>query len=708
MHFLDWDGNSWLPPPWNVPLAPDVPLTILKNIFQTSTNEPIIELIEILTEYSVKIVLREVKGSFLSLLGRMGAYMVSPESTPMHSYIDTNTGDLVGTGPFVYDGYEVDQELNFTAYEDYWDGKTDVEKMIFKIFIDQTELNNALLEGKIHFLDNTLDSMIHTFRTHPNINLIEEENTRKTFMGFNGYMVWSPFRKAISYAIDYSYLIDEILLGKGYRLKSPIPRGIPMSNYGFNYPVFDRAYAQSRMQSLGYGVGFTTDAEWLAVADSGGWGFGWNITAQTEGTTRRDFALSISDNLRYLGIDAPVVQISFWEIITCMQHDVGPLRRDMIPMYFLGWAPDYIDPENYISPLYSSRSSLWVNTYDEELEQLMLDGETTFDIVARQAIYNEIQRKLVEELYFFAWIATGKNYDAYSNDFIGFQPNPMDRVWFYPIYYVGDITPPIVIYDTIPDEIKITYTRSAQIIGTIKAYDLSNILYVGWFPTDNPDPGFSLITTYNEGEMGGNILYFSETVVMTTTLLEPGIHSLNLIIVDGQGNIYEKSFTVEVYRQAELKLSGEFDYLEKEKVKISIAAQVLDLEEKFLMIPTSGGIDFTVHIRIVDYNGVTKVEDSMSYDSNGFFHWDSIFTINDLKDLFPKGIYIVQGWVEFSDNSYYEGGNDVIQFHIDPPGSIESNSWSILEIFSFGGLITVGLALAFLFLRERRRRIRLE
>ncbi|MFX0140259.1 MAG: ABC transporter substrate-binding protein, partial [Candidatus Hodarchaeota archaeon] len=265
-------------------------------------------------------------------------------------------------------------------------------------------------------------------------------------------------------------------------------------------------------------------------------------------------------------------------------------------------------------------------------------------------------------------------------------------------------TPPTIIYDTIPDEIKITYTRSPQIIGSIKAYDLSNIFYVGWEPFSNPDPGFSLITTYNEVEMGTMIFSFTEIVVMTTSLLEPGIHPLNFIIFDSQMNTYAKSFTVEVYRKADLKLSGEFDYLEKEKVKISIAAQVLDLEEKFLMIPTSG-IDFTVHIRIVDYNGVTKVEDELVFDSNGYFHWDSIFTIDDLKQFFPKGIYIVQGWIEFSDSSYYEGGNDVIQFHIDPPNDTEPNFWLFLEIFSYVGLITVIITLTFLLLRERRRHI---
>ena len=69
------------------------------------------------------------------------------------------------------------------------------------------------------------------------------------------------------------------------------------------------------MVSKGYGSGAWTDAQWYAQGLGAGWGFGWNITAQTEGTTRRDIALYVSDNLKYIGINAPVVQISFWDLI---------------------------------------------------------------------------------------------------------------------------------------------------------------------------------------------------------------------------------------------------------------------------------------------------------------------------------------------------------------------------------------------------------
>ncbi|MFX1411618.1 MAG: ABC transporter substrate-binding protein, partial [Promethearchaeota archaeon] len=303
----------------------------------------------------------------------------------------------------------------------------------FWIIEDDIALNTAVLAGDIDLCDDPLYEFHPQFRADPDIVLVDAGLSMNIeFLGFNGEIVNTNFRKAISYAINYSYLIDVIMLGNGYRLKSPIPESLSFwSNYSFNYPVFDRVYAQSVMQSIGYGIGFTSDQDWLDQADAGGWPgtTHWNITAPTEGTTRRDFALYISDNLRYLGLDVPVVQIPFESIIGCMVS-----ARKTIPMYQIGWTPKYIDPENYITPLYSNRSTIWVETYDYELEQLMLQGELTLDNGYRKTVYNEIQRKLVEELYFFAWIATGKNYDVYQDYVKGWVPNAIGRLDFYQIY----------------------------------------------------------------------------------------------------------------------------------------------------------------------------------------------------------------------------------------------------------------------------------
>ncbi|MFX0001474.1 MAG: ABC transporter substrate-binding protein, partial [Candidatus Hermodarchaeota archaeon] len=453
-YFLNYSGNQYLTSPFNVPLPATSQLTKVYSLF-TYGGIPIINRTEVIGPYIIRIVLNMPKASIINLLAFPSTLMQSPTSAQIQGkeldYLTYADGDvLIGTGPFILQNYQEDVQVKFIGNPNYWQGAPQLTNLTFWTIEDDIALNTAVLAGDIDLYDSPGISFLDQFRNDPYTTLLEAGPTVNTnYMGFNGYMVNTTFRKAISYAINYSYLIDVVLEGRGYRLKSPIPTGIPMSNYSFNYPIFDRAYAQSIMQSIGFGTSFTTDAQWLAVAAGGGWGFGWNITVQTEGTTRRDLALYISDCLKYLGIDAPVVQVPFWNLIECMM-DLAPFSREMIPMYMLGWAPDYYDPENYITPLFSNISAIWVNTYDYELEQLILAGETTVDIAAREIIYNQIQKKLVEELYFHVWISTGKNYDVYQNHVHGWVPNTHNRLDFYSIYIEEEywILNPIIIDDT--------------------------------------------------------------------------------------------------------------------------------------------------------------------------------------------------------------------------------------------------------------------
>ncbi len=459
-YFMNYSGNQYLPAPFNVPLAIDVQVAKHFVLFNLG-GKPIMNRTEVVDIDTIKIYMNIPKASFINLLNYEATSMQSPTATKAQgkeleilTYADGDV--LIGTGPFKFQSYFTDIQVKFTRFDDYWDGPAQLTNITFEIIDDPNTLNMAVLAGDIDLYDAPSPAFFDQFEADPDITLLEAGPTLNTnYMGFNGYMVNTTFREAISRDVNYSYIIDVVLLGEAYRLKSPIPTGIPMSNYGFNYPTFDRAAAQALMVSMGYGGAFTTDQDWYDLALAGGWGFGWNITAQTEGTTRRDIALYVSDNLKYIGINAPVEQISFWDLISCMTHDTGSLRRDKIPMYMLGWAPDYIDPENYITPLYSNTSFIWVNTYDYELELWMLAGEITVDPVARKVIYDNIQQKLVEELFFFVWFTSGKNYDVYQNYVHGWVPNAIARVDFYPVYLGTPdlIAPTITINSPTPNQL---------------------------------------------------------------------------------------------------------------------------------------------------------------------------------------------------------------------------------------------------------------
>jgi len=718
-YFLNYSGNIDLPAPFNVPLPSDVYRTQLLSIYRQDDGKRVINRTEVLSTYSVKFVLNAPKASFLSILCYVGSGILSPTSVIIQGkeldYLSYDDDDvLIGTGPFKYQDYFTDIQVNFEDNPDYWQGAPQLTDLTFAIFENLNAMSTALSTGDIDLV-NTLDtSFIPQFEADPDIEIVMAGNTlHGSWIAFDYQSMSQAMRMALSWCFNYTYMIDVILEGEAVRWPTYIPYGLHYANYSLNYPTHDIARARNYLLNDPYygpicaAEGLTAgspDSAWINVANGPNPIATWNISWNTETQRRGDISNRLAFDAKYIGVHIDVYGMSWSELIARIV-----VYHHLVEMYVLAWAPDYPDPENFINFFYSNTSVVnGGDFYEPDVQQLMDEGLIETDPVAREAIYQEMQRLMVEEYVPSITLWSRNNYDAWRVNVHGWIPNHHERLYFYPVYLTPlDLTPPTwnPDDDIIPSEINIFYTRSPQIIGSIKIYgsfQISNIQLVNMDPPYNgrPDEGFSLSITYYPQD--SNNLYWTDVVVMTTNLLSRGEHHLKLIFHDDQGNFAEKSFVVTVNRQAELTLSGEFDYLEKEKVKISIAAQVLDAEDKFLMIPTSS-MDIIVHIRIVDYNGVTKVEDSMSYDSNGFFHWDSIFTINDLKRTFPKGIYIVQGWVEFSpESSYYMGINDIIQFHIDPPSGTEHNVWSILMVGSIGGLITLNVYLTILILRKRR------
>jgi len=112
-----------------------------------------------------------------------------------------------------------------------------------------------------------------------------------------------------------------------------------------------------------------------------------------------------------------------------------------------------------------------------------------------------------------------------------------------------------------------------------------------------------------------------------------------------------------------VKLSGEFDYIEKEEVKIKLAALLTDA------ISGAAVSDADVTVSIYNDGGMPLVTGDVMVETlagTGIYEWQSADTIKKLeKDGFTKGIYLVH--VQAS----HQGGpmaSDILEFHIDPPG----------------------------------------
>ncbi len=429
-------------------LPEDIPITQLDPLFRWSDGTLIVNRTEVIDTYTIKFVLNKPYAALEALLSCWATGILSPTSTPVDNYIDTLTGDLVGTGPFVYDYYVENKEVRFHAFEDYRDGAAEIKGLIFSVIWEEEERNQALLSGDIDCLRNPLPSMLDTFEADPNLTVAKGQNTVISYVGMNNKQINKTIRRAISHAINYSYIIDEILEGHAVRLKSPLPEGILYANWSFDAAIYNPTKAREYMVSMGYGDLSWTDYEWQTANF-----LTFNYTYNIGNEVREEIFYLLQNNLSKIGIQVTKAGMSWSEFIDRGYEREG-FTRDMLQLYFIGWIPDFNDPNDYLLPLFTNTSAPVYRFYSSNFAQydgykaaieagrdphdvwdnvqlLMEQGMNETDSTRRELIYWRIQELLVEQDLPWAWCYSHINYDAYLHYITGYQSNPMDKVWFY-------------------------------------------------------------------------------------------------------------------------------------------------------------------------------------------------------------------------------------------------------------------------------------
>ena len=75
-------------------------------------------------------------------------------------------------------------------------------------------------------------------------------------------------------------------------------------------------------------------------------------------------------------------------------------KNQLMPIYLLGWYPDYIDPDNYTSAFAGTAGSagLRIHYSDPTMDQLFVDEQSNTDDAQRRAIFEKIQMKWTVDL----------------------------------------------------------------------------------------------------------------------------------------------------------------------------------------------------------------------------------------------------------------------------------------------------------------------
>ncbi|MCC6052016.1 MAG: ABC transporter substrate-binding protein, partial [Fervidicoccaceae archaeon] len=196
----------------------------------------VIDRIEVIDKYTVKFVLKYPFSPFPAL----AAFTIFSPVPPNATDLDTKP---IGTGPFKLESWIKGQQVVLVANKGYWRGAPKTDKVIIKIYPDPTSLRVALEKGEVDLAIGIQPSDYQALANNPNLKVAYIDGLVIEWLGMNlrKEPLSNPLvRKAINYAIDYDYILNNILRGTASRLYGPLPPGVfgydtEVEKYGYKY-----------------------------------------------------------------------------------------------------------------------------------------------------------------------------------------------------------------------------------------------------------------------------------------------------------------------------------------------------------------------------------------------------------------------------------------------------------------------------------------
>jgi len=398
---------------------------------------PIMKTITVVGTHNLTIELNGAYATFLNVLSYINSGMISPtaHAADETSFIDLTTGKPIGTGPFTYDKFVPNVECRLQRWDSYWQAPANFPTVIFAIYSDAVTAHNAYLGYTLDANAMASDQDLLLYDSDPKIH-VERLTTPSLvyqYLGFNNKKYNATWREAMAYAVNYTYVIDVMRLGNAYRAVSPVSPG-----YGAAYnasvpalaPVLDIAHARAIMQSMGFGVGFTLDSEWVAVAEGSSPFLSVLNTFNTGNSFREDMFVALNNWYKQIGIEVVEDGVTWDQFLNYLFDDY-----DHLGVFMIGWGPDYLDPYNMIDPLFnpvSSSNSGQVNDTWLNAAMASVLGET--DDNARNDIYKSIQWYMATQGFFHMPLYHSKVTSTHLANIYGVQYNSFGALRIYNMY----------------------------------------------------------------------------------------------------------------------------------------------------------------------------------------------------------------------------------------------------------------------------------
>jgi peptide/nickel transport system substrate-binding protein len=357
-----------------------------------------IESIEAPSPTEVVIKLKGANVTFLSRLAFSVASIVSPTAYKDHVLAGEEEGEavsalykadtIVGSGPYRLVEYLEDESLEFEANEDYWGDAPKTDRVLVRLFDKSSALKLALENEDVDIAFRSLQPDENSsFKDKKGFKLIQGEGPGIRYIVFNTTAKpWDDpnMRRALASGIDRQAIVDEVFKGTTKPLPSMIPDTFPVSK-----PVWTDKYGTGEAADAATRVGAALTAAKVPAGQKVPVDLWYSPTHY--GDTEASVAEVIKRSLEATGRFQVKVSNVEWA-------EYGQKRRNgEMPVFLMGWYPDFLDPDNYLEPFSNPDSFDPAKWEDEAMLKLIADSQVEANPDTRAGILAQAQTRMGEE-----------------------------------------------------------------------------------------------------------------------------------------------------------------------------------------------------------------------------------------------------------------------------------------------------------------------
>ncbi len=325
----------------------------------------------------------------------------------------------VGTGPFRFAEWVAGQKIVLEANKAYFEGRPYLDRYVFRLIPDTSTMYMELKAGGIDQMGLTpvqFARQTDTPRFKAAFNKYRYPSNGYLYLGYNlRHPLFKDVRvrRAMTAAINKDELIQGVLFGMGQKANGPMIPGRWAHNPNVKDIPFDPAYARQLLSEAGWEPGRD------GVLQKDGKPLRFTILTNQGNQQRLMTAQIIQQRLKQVGVDVRI-RIVEWAAFLKEFIDKGNFE-----VVLLAWMTSQ-DPDMY-DIWHSSKTKPgelnFIGYNNPEVDRLLEEGRSTFDIEKRKKAYYRIQDILAEEQpYTFLYVPD--NLPVVSSRIHGIEPAP--------------------------------------------------------------------------------------------------------------------------------------------------------------------------------------------------------------------------------------------------------------------------------------------